>query len=378
MKYAVLLSVFFSLGAMANESNSGIRRTFQIIDEINGQTFDYYGCDSDDPNAPEYCKDLYKYVCSMKKKTNKQGQLDNDLNGKFWNVLSRNCTHKQFNDTVKVTHQRSEESVFQITNVMRDEVRKALSDSKTALFQFISATSLIKNEHKTTMIQKVSGVNLLYGKEYVDRLVLQGKKQAPNMSEEEVRVHANKLYMSACGMNGMEVNAFFDNGSLVICPGLLISMADYGGKKDEILSALRFTIGHEIGHAIDAAVYPDVYNKMQGCYQDVSKNNKIWQPEMAAEITADYWGSIAMASNTSSTFHTKKLDPNEPEKNARIIAYSVDGFCRTPTETGSPHPESAFRVNQTIGKHPYIARALNCEPAKEDAPYCSLMGAYSN
>lgn len=378
MKYAVLLSVFFSLVAFANDTSTGIRRTFQIIDEINGQTFDYFGCDSDDPNAPEYCKDLYKYVCSMKKKTNKQETLDSELNGKYWNVLSRNCTHKQFNDTVKVTHQRSEESVYQITNVMRDDVRNALSDSKTALFQFISATNLINNEHKSSMIQKISNVSLLYGKEYVEKLVVQGKKQAPNMSEEELKVHANKLYMSACGMNGMEINAFFDNGNLVLCPGLLISMSDYGGKKDEILSALRFTIGHEIGHSIDAAVYPDVYNKMQTCYQDVSKDNNIWKADMAGEITADYWGAIAMATNTQSSFRTPKLNPNDPEKNARIIAYSVDGFCRPPTESGSPHPEGAFRINQTIGKHPYIARALNCEPAKVEAPYCSLKGAYSN
>ncbi|MFP5386164.1 MAG: hypothetical protein ACLGHN_08805 [Bacteriovoracia bacterium] len=378
MKYAVLLSMFFSLSVLANGTDKALRKTFQIIDEINGQTFDYFGCDSNDPNAPEYCKDLYKYVCSMKKQTNKQGELDNELNGKYWNVLSKNCTHKQFNDTVKVTHQRSEESVYKITNVMRDDVRNAFSDAKTALYQFISSTSLIKKEHVSTMLQKVSSVGLLYGKEYVERLVFQGKKQAPGMSEEELRVHANKLYMSACGMNGMEVNAFFDSGSLVLCPGLLISMSDYGGKKDELLSALRFTIGHEIGHAIDASAYPDVYNDMQTCYKDVAKNDTVWQPDTAAEITADYWGAIAMATPIKKNLYSKKLDPNDPEKNARIIAYSVDGFCRPPTESGAPHPEGAFRVNQTIGKHPYIARALNCEPAQEDAPYCSLKGAYSN
>lgn len=373
MRTLLLVSALVSMAAFASEM--AMKRNFRILDELNGQTFSYVGCDNDDPNAPAYCKDLYGYICSVRKMNNGLASLDRDLTNSHWRNLPANTSPSEFNRMVEATHGVSEESVFRITGVMRDEIRNTLSDAKTALKQFITSTPLIEEPSKSAMAAAVDNVNLRYGKEYVDRVVAHAKTQNPGVPEERIRYQANQMYMAACGANGLEVNAFFEGGSIVLCPGLMISMKDYNANKTEMLAALRFTLGHEIGHAIDTDSFGPVYTRMKGCYETVSGNRNIWQGEMAAEITADYWGAIALTSNY--VRNTSKLNPTQPDVNARIVALSVDGFCTTPPSSGQPHPEGSFRVNQSIGKHPYVARALNCEPAGPESPYCSLMGAYS-
>lgn len=372
MKVLLLLTVIFSLSANAEIA---MKRNFQILDEINGGTFNYIACDNNDPYAPAYCKDLYGYICSVKKTDDGLNTLDRSITNSHWRNLPQNCSPKQFNDMVNATHGISEESVYTTTGVTRDEIRNTLSDTKTALKQFITSSPLINQTNKSAMAAAIDMVNLRYGKEYVDRLVAHAKTQNPNVPEENIRVQANQMYMAACGNNGLEVNAFYEGGSIVLCPGLMISLKDYGANKNEMLSALRFTLGHEMGHAIDTDEFGDVYQSMKGCYEKVSGNSNIWQNDMAAEITADYWGAIALTS--SHLRNTSALNPNQPDVNAKIVALSVDGFCTNPPSANEPHPEGAFRVNQSIGKHPYVARALNCSPATAESPYCSLMGAYS-
>ncbi len=373
MRMILLISALISMTASAGEM--AMKRNFQILDELNGQTFSYVGCSNDDPNAPAYCKDLYGYICSVQKKNNGLSALDRDLTSSYWRNLTSNTTPAQFNRMVEATHGISEESVYKVAGIMRDEIRNTLSDAKTALKQFITSTPLIDSGSKAAMAAAIDNVNLRYGKEYVDSVVAHAKTQNPGVPEENIRAHANKMYLAACGSNGLEVNAFYEGGSIVLCPGIMISMKDYDANKTEMLAALRFTLGHEMGHSIDTDSFPNAYTRMRGCYETVSGNSNIWQKGMAAEITADYWGAIALTSNF--VRNTATLNPNQPEVNAKIVALSVDGFCTTPPTKGQPHPKGSFRVNQSIGKHPYVARALNCEPAQAESPYCSLMGAYS-
>lgn len=373
MKMILLLTTFLSFSAAATEM--AMRKTVVYIDELNQNgVMSFVGCDPNDPNAPAYCKDLYGYICSVRKTNNGLGALDRDLNTRYWRNLPNGATNNQFNDMARTTHQISEDSVYNITDVMRDDIRNALTDTKTALKQFITSTPLISSQNQSRMAAAVDGVNLRYGREYIDRIVNHAKTQNPNVPEAQIRTQAYQMYMSACGVNGLEVNAFYEGGSIVLCPGLMISMKDYGANKSDMLAALRFTLGHEIGHAIDAEAFPDVYGSMASCYRTISGNPNVWQGETAGEISADYWGAIALTSNH---VRANKLNLDNPDNNARVVALSVDGFCTERPTADSPHPEGAFRVNESIGRHPYIARALGCNSISSSTPYCGLQGRFT-
>ena len=367
MKYFLLLVTFISFSLYAQDDQV-LLKNFKMLNEINGKTVNYKACASDDPNAPEYCKNLYSYVCAQRKITNGRSALDYNLTAKYWKTLPDPLTHRKLNEIARAAHQSAEDNVYKLSGLTRDEIKNAMSDVKKTFDEFISSTKLIKKQYKKVMVQKTANTNLVYGLDYVELLVEHAKKNNPQVGVEEIRTQAYKVYMSACGMNGLEVNAFFDGGRLVLCPGLIISASEYGRPKEEMLAALKFTIGHEIGHSIDAGVYPDIYKDMRKCYEEVTDNKNIWNGNMSTEITSDYWGALTLG---------KHLDPDDPEKNARIVALSVDGFCSTPIMAGSPHPVGAFRINQILAKHPYVARALNCAPASNDKPYCSINGAYT-
>lgn len=366
-----LLFFFFCFNAW-----SGRYDFIQVFNDLSGGPQILEACEVTNPNSPPYCQDLYGYICRMERPTSRQETLDNRLNEEHWRRLPRNCTHQQFNEVVSVTHLESEQSVFQLAGISRDEVRMAFADSKSAIMQFITSSSLIPGEHRTAMANNINSTRLLYGREYVETLVQHAKRQHPNAPEEQIRAQANQLYMSVCGNNGLEVNAFYEGGNMVICPGLLISMSDMGGSKEEMLAALRFTLGHELGHAIDTGTeFASTYERMGQCYQE-NKENIAWNEGTMGEISADYWGVIALTNNVQ-RINTRVLgrERSNAADNARILGYALDGFCSTPPTADAPHPPGSYRVREVIADHPYVVDALDCY--RQNSVYCGLQGAYT-
>lgn len=366
MKISFLILMFTTFSFAADYGSPEMKRTIGILDEMNNR-INYEYCDPNDPNAPAYCKNLYEYVCSVKKKSNLLGVLDTETSKKHWDKLPEPATHAQFNQTARTAITLSETNVYKVTQVERDEIRLLLSDAKSVMKTFISSTPLLPKNKVKEMHDKVNSVNLKYGTEYVTELVAHAKRQGVKGTDEALQKQAYAIYMSACGKNGLEVNAFYESGSIVLCPGLVISLKDYGANKEEIKNALSFTFGHELGHAIDASEYPEAYDKMKTCYQNVSGNQSIWEADSASEISSDYWGGIVLS-------HRLKNTP--PADSAKIIAYAMDGFCNESSGQGGAHAEGSFRVNQSIGKHQLIAEVLECAPPSKEAPFCSLRGTY--
>lgn len=366
MKNVFFLLFVLSSAFASDYGTPEMKRTIGILDEMNNR-ISYEYCDPNDPNAPEYCKDLYGYVCSIKKKNNLLGVLDTETRASFWDKLPKPATHSQFNQMARAAITASESNVYKITQVERDEVRLLMSDAKSVMKNFISSTPFLPREKVKEMHDKVNSVSLKYGTEYVTELVAHAKRQGNTKSAAEIEKQAYAIYMSACGVNGLEVNAFYESGSIVLCPGLIISLKDYNANKEEIKNALSFTFGHELGHAIDATEYPEAYSKMKTCYEKVSGNPQIWEPDSASEISSDYWGGIVLS-------HRLKNIP--PADSAKTIAYAMDGFCSETAGQSGAHAEGSFRVNQSIGKHQLIAEVLECAPPSKEAPFCSLRGTY--
>lgn len=364
MKLFVLLFLTIT-SVYANERGPSLKNAIGILDDFNNRR-NYTYCDPDDPNAPAWCKDLYGYACSVNKTSNFIPALNAEINSLIWKKLPKQTTPKQFNDAAYQAITTAEANVYKITQVQRDEVRVLLSEAKSVMKTFITSTPFLPRADVREMSAKVDSVKLKYGTEYVEELVAYGKTQGLT-DETKTRKQAYEVYMSMCGTNGLAVNAFYESGNLIICPGLLISLKDYNANKEQIKNALSFTFGHELGHAIDAVEYPDAYSKMKTCYQHLPGSPTKWTEDASAEISADYWGGIVLS---------ERMKNLSAADSAKTIALAVDGFCHTAKGSTTTHPQGTFRLNQTIGKHQLIAEVLECAPATKQAPFCSLRGTY--
>ncbi len=365
MKSLFFLLLFVFSAFAKDPTSPEMKHSIEVLDELNNR-INYTYCDPSNPNSPEYCKNLYGYACSVKKKMNLLEVLDNATKSQFWDKLPSSANTAQFNQMARAAITHSESNVYKITKVERDEIRLLLSEAKSVMKTFITSTPYLPKNKVKEMHDKVNSVNLKYGTEYVAEIVAHAKKQGIQVSPEELEKQAFSIYMSTCGINGLEVNAFYESGSIVLCPGLLISLKDFGTNKEEIKNALAFTFGHELGHSVDASEFPEAYSKMQNCYETVSGNPDIWKEDSASEISSDYWGGIVLS------HRLKNLAPADA---ARSIAYASDGLCSN-TKGTQGHSDGAFRVNQNIGKHQLISEVLECAPATKDAPFCSLRGTY--
>lgn len=364
MKFLFLFFVLISSNISLAETNMTMQRAVGVLNEFNNVS-NYMYCDPNDPNAPAWCKDLYGYVCSVKKKSNILPSLNTEMMQTIWGTLPKQITTKQFNDAAFKAISQSESNVYKITKVERDEIRMLFLEAKASMKTFITSTPLLPRDKVRAMSASVDEVKLKYGTEYVEGLVVYAKSQGLKDSDDALRKQAYEVYMSMCGRNGLGVNAFYEGGSMVVCPGLLISLSGYNANKEEMKNALSFTFGHELGHAIDAHQFPEAYTKMQGCYDGLSHNPGAWNDETSGEISGDYWGSLVLS---------ERLQNLTPADAAKTIAYAVDGFCTDASGAPSPHPEGAFRLNQIIGKHQLITEILECPPANKEAPFCSLRG----
>jgi hypothetical protein len=238
-------------------------------------------------------------------------------------------------------------------------------DAKTSMRQAITSNPYIPKSQQTNMAQTIMNINMRTGREYIDEMVANLQQRMPKESKDVLKKSAIELYQSSCGQHGLDVNAFYEDGKFVLCPGLVYSLSDYGPKnKTEILNALSFTIGHEMGHSIDTDSFPDVYSNMRACYVGMTGEQQIWDKETACEITGDYWGTLVM-SNRLRAQGVKGADA------AKIAAYSVDGFCGAGT---AMLWSGEFRVNKTMSSFPALREAMSCEgPSKED-PACMISG----
>lgn len=323
-------------------------------------------CDQN-PTAP-WCQDLYKAVCALKKSESKLKELNGQIEAQTYMSLPPNASQKAKNDAAAKAIQMADTMAYKEgVTLLRDEVRKLMDPAKWNVINLFNGNNYPSPEKQKQMAQIVLSVKLKTGGEYVAGLMEYGRKQAPNMPVEVLREQALTMYTSTCGKNGLEVNAFYENGDLVLCPGLVYSLADYKANAEEIKAAIIFTMSHEITHSIDYVEMPDVYDKMKSCYEKTTKNPNIFQEDMAAEITADYYGAYSLAKylNDRNISGTQAV---------RIIALATDGFCSAITSSDDHHPSGEFRVNQSIAKTPLMRKVLGCSDPSKNDPSCALKG----
>lgn len=374
MKF-LILAAFISSSALALEPTD-IQNLLQGTELARNMDFTQFLDNCKPEDAPPYCRDLFSQTCSVPKRTTIVKDLGDRLDATHWRQLPAQHTDAQLVATFEAATNAAESEVNRQTGLHRenDIINDVFNNAKASLEYFITSRDLIQPAGiRTQMAQRVRGVKLRRASEYVSEMVKHAKAQGSRASDVTLKANAYRQYMASCGRNGLSPNAFYDeaNGErfIVMCPGLALGMKDYGIDKEAIKDALGFVIGHELGHAIDSSAYPEAYTRMGQCYQNITGAPQVWDPGMSDEISADYWGAIALSDRIV------KRASNRPQDNMNLIAYATDGFCSTDHEhSDGPHPPAVFRVNQTIGRHIMITEALECPVPGPRNPFCSLSG----
>ena len=364
MKWFFLLLVTSSAFAL-DEDTRIYREGFDVLRNPS-QAVNSVLCKSDDPKAP-WCNDLYKHTCSYKKQSNQLGALDKSLYDRFTGKIKPEFNQTQKNDAYYTAISAAEAEVFGQSLVKRPDIVQVFMDAKTFMRQSITSNPYIAKDKQSKMSEKIMNINLRTGREYIDETILSLQAKMPSQSKENVKKAAIEIYQSSCGQHGLDVNAFYQDGKFILCPGLVYSLSDYGPRnKNEVMNALSFTIGHEMGHSIDTDSFPDVYSSMRACYVGMTGRQEIWNKDTACEITGDYWGTLVM-SNRLRAQGVKGADA------AKVAAYAVDGFCAN--GAGSAMLWSGdFRVNKTMSSFPALREAMSCEGPSKENPACMISG----
>lgn len=364
MKFFFLLLVTTSVFADAEE-NRIYREGFDVLRNPS-QAVNNVLCKNDDPKAP-WCNDLFKHTCSFKKQSNQLGALDMSLYERFTGKIRPEFNQTQKNDAYYAAIAAAEAEVFGQSLIKRPDIVQVFMDAKSSMRQGITSNPYIPKAQQTKMADTVMSINMRSGREYIDEVMASMQSKLPKEPKENLKKAAIELYQSSCGQHGLDVNAFYENGKFILCPGLVYSLSDYGPKnKSEVLNALSFTIGHEMGHSIDTDTYPEVYSNMRACYVGMTGRQEIWDKDTSCEIAGDYWGTLVM-SNRLRAQGIKGADA------AKVAAYAVDGFCES--GAGSAMLWSGdFRVNKTMSTFPALREAMSCEGPSKESPACMISG----
>lgn len=333
-------------------------------------------------DVPPRCDDLFALNANVSKKSDRTGELGAELDEKHWGRLSANYTDEALVATFRAATEEAEIRTASLTGLSAPDFRHLVFErSKSVLTQKLTDDPGIPSHLLKQLVERVSGVTLISAAQYVEAYVGNEKAGGSSLPDTQLRSYGYRQYMSSCGRNGLSPNAFHDQFGttqfIVVCPGLLLDAHDYGISQQDLITTLSYTMGHELGHAIDASIFPHLYGEMGRCYQDIT-GYPLWDygtlyGTMRDEIVADHWGAVVLAE----VLRTRPGGPVSPDGVARIIAYATNPYGETTDDPdGEPqlHAPPAFRVNQTLARHPDMVQLLRCPVAGPGNPTCTLGG----
>lgn len=324
--------------------------------------------------VPDRCRDLRAVLLGVAKSTDNVTSLGEELDQKYWKRLSAQHTDEALVATFQGAVGEAESRAAAITGLSHADFRRLVFErAKSILIDQLKAEPGLTPARRDEMAQRVARVVLYSSAQYADAMVAYDLQRGYSSPQVTLRANAYRRYMSSCGRNGLSPNALYDEieGTLFIvpCAGLILDVHDYGVGRQDMLDALMFTMGHELGHAIDTSLYPGEYSLMADCFRTITDSTQVWELGISDEISADHWGASVLAE----ALRVRPGGPPGPEQVARVIAYASNAFSDEWVE-GAPHAPAAFRVNQTVGRHPALNELMKCPTAGGPNPTCTLQG----
>lgn len=318
------------------------------------------------PNAATpWCQNLSASSCAVKKTNDQLATVDQDLFDRF-------APPDSAADAVKVAAQMriiaaSEAELEARTKISNADLVKLIGEVRTSMMRMLT-TSNIPAKTQEQMRQTLSSITFRSGIQYIEKSKQTFKAANPEMSDIDLQVNAMSEWVEFCGETGMNENAFYsyEHESMVLCPGLIQSVSEYGRSKQEVLNGLSFTIGHEIAHSVDSNEQPKIYDKMRDCHiANAGVPNFPWD-DQEGEVTADFWGAQVLGERLTA----QGITGQDAVAN---IALAMDGLCDDAAD--EHHPSGVFRIDNILSRDPQLRNTLSCEAPTADKPFCSLEGA---
>lgn len=323
-------------------------------------------------DVPMRCGDLFAFTLRVEKQRDWRAEFDADLNRKHWETLGPAATFSGFNTTARAALTEAEGRIEALTGFDMDrDSRMVFQRTRAILVEQIRREPKFAASALEDAVGRLERVSVLSADQYVEAYVTRERAPGSTIPEAELRARAYRAYHASCGRHGLNNNAFFDRGAVVLCPGLFLEAHSYGASRRDALDALSFTVAHELGHVLDSSVYPAAYGDLGQCYRAITDTAQVWIPGLADEISADHWGAVVL----SEVLNARSDGPPPPEQVVRIIAYATGNFGIRDEDPGEgEHPPAQFRINQTIARHPVMVQLLGCPAAGERNPTCTLQG----
>lgn len=296
--------------------------------------------------------------------------------------------------------------------------------AKTVITEFLASQTQIPDSLRYQMISDVNSVTLL------------NAERIARVSNTDLRDDLTLSYLAVCGPDHSSINAFyrplfthkskdlnaredlsgkFLGHYIVICPQYLLHHWLSGHRDSEF----AWTIGHEVGHAIDPrnhttlsyrdqsqinVDYRSVYSRMHSCLGQHFNQQFIGLPELVeklavqkgsaekverlrrvseilkkelgrdlvsydsymGEIAADFWGTLTMAGSLA------RID--SPLTQVHHLRGNLSLSCREGGELGDGvHPPASFRIEQATQYSPIreiLAKANQWQVVER--PFCGL------
>jgi len=314
-------------------------------------------CEEKNNTVANSCVSLSGAVCAIK---NPQVGL-NTLRSRAVNYPS--VTFNNATLPALETIERIEREVFEASLVKQDDLNELFSEVRTSMLAMIAKNTDLTSQQRADMRAKIESVQFMSGSDYVRN---RESNLNPNESAGQARLKGLRNYSENCG-NGTLVSAYNQLDKVVLCPGLIQSLMDFGPRsKREMLNSLAFTLGHELAHSIDATPerFPAPYEKMKSCYNQLQGSSGQFETR-GPEITADFWGSQILSERL-------RADDITGSEAIRALALATDEFCSFNED--QVYPSGLARLDLTIGRDPQVRQALGCGAPTNEAPVCTLAG----
>lgn len=340
------------------------------------------------------CDHSLAHVCEpLPRKTSRLPSLERRLTAAYWSSLPSPVGRTQFIDTSRNALQAAEDSVYELAQVTRDAQRAELETAKSTAIGILRAPgnrSLFPGIEGEAVLDRlatrIESVELRYGREWVESAAATANAASPGTDRQGHRAEAWMGYHETCGREGLTPDMFMgvmeaETGSaaspgsevegLVPCPGFVLELADHAIDESDILPALQFTFGIQLGLIIieETADLWTPDQQMAACFGDdfvVDRNAltaagvTLDRKPLADLLAAHCWGAV--------TLGRRLAEIDSLSQRTRITALALHPTCRN--FTGAPPAMRRWLISQ-IGQVPSLAAQLpNAGPAT-DRPYCA-------
>lgn len=368
MKY-LLIALSFSTVVYAQDDLQVLNKGLKVIQNPTSSANNL--CDENGTKSTAWCESLFTSVCAVKKTANKKvDDYASEISKRFEAAMPENVEPSDVTNRYYSNIKAAEAETAARTKITTEDLMKIKSDVSSSLIRLVNDSPL-GGDRKKQMVDFISAVDVMTPMQMIEKEKARLKKNNPDMSENDILMNSVSSITDKCGYEGMYPNAVFspEYNSIIVCPGLVQSISEFGSKKEDIINGLSFTIGHEIAHSIDGGVMSynvdeSTYDNMRMCYR--AEDPKMRWQDYQAEIVADFWASKVLAERLK----TQGVVGKDAMMN---VALSIDGLCETPGD--ADHPSTEFRVNNILSRNPQLRAQLECGAPTPEKPYCGVDGA---